>query len=349
VRLRALIAVLMASLCTSTAAADLELVFRHGEPIEDYEKGWKGHVERASWIDDDRIVYQSRRAISCISMKTRRIEWVIEDIGEYAKWTVSRDTKRLALLDKYKLKVVDCSNGKPIFSASDEQITKILGVDSATPSRIAFSPIGGRLILYSFSTYYGRNGFVLDPSFKRVHSTFDVDAAPSELTVSDDGKRIAVIADEEVLCVHDLATHRDVFFEGTRIQVEPKNMTHVVDAPFYSHFRDSGGDLLVYTRDNSWATGKVSVRDLRNDKVASFDARNGHIELDVLFEAKRIALTGTSTDLTILDFKGNEIAHKKKATLQRNMSVEFSPSGKQLLVGSWDGAIYVYALHETPK
>ena len=62
-----------------------------------------------------------------------------------------------------------------------------------------------------------------------------------------------------------------------------------------SRLRDGGGDTIVYTRDNSWYTGTVFVHDLKTDKAKSFDARNGHIELDVSFRERRIALTGTST------------------------------------------------------
>jgi WD40 repeat protein len=81
-------------------------------------------------------------------------------------------------------------------------------------------------------------------------------------------------------------------------------------------------------------------------KVQSFDGLNGHIELDVSFSTRRIALTGTSTDLTVLDFDGNVLAHKKNATMQRNLSVEFSPSADRILVGSWDNTLSVFSIRE---
>jgi hypothetical protein len=68
--------------------------------------------------------------------------------------------------------------------------------------------------------------------------------------------------------------------------------------------------------------------------------------MDVDFAKRRIVLTGTETGLTVVDFAGKEIAHLPKATLQRNTAVEFSPSGKQILVGSWDNTVSVFTLKE---
>jgi WD40 repeat protein len=78
----------------------------------------------------------------------------------------------------------------------------------------------------------------------------------------------------------------------------------------------------------------------------SFDARNGHIEIDVNFASRRLVLTGTEAGLTLMGFDGIVLSHLKDATLQRNLSVEFSPSGKRVVVGSSDNAVYVYEIVE---
>ena len=47
-----------------------------------------------------------------------------------------------------------------------------------------------------------------------------------------------------------------------------------------------------------------------------------------------------------MDFTGAVLADLKDATLQRNACVEFSPSGKRIVVGSWDNAAYVFEIVE---
>jgi WD40 repeat protein len=341
---------LMALLPLSALSADINLVFRQGEPIQDREAAWEGHIEFASWIDDEIIVYLSRGHVTCISTRDSDVKWTVKDVGKISDWSVSRKTKRLAILgDNNTTSVIDCNDGKTIFTADRSRMARILGLDFALPSRIAMAPNDGRLVLCTFSTFHGRNGYVLDPSYTTVISSFDVDASPNELSLSPNGRRAAVIADDAVLCVRDLVEDRDVFFRGTRIKEKPDSLTATIDAPFFSHLRDGGGDHLIYTLDNSWATGKVFVHNLKTNKINSVDGRNGHIELDVSFSTGRIALTGTSTDLTVLDFDGTVIAHQKNATMQRNSSLEFSPSGDRILVASWDNTLSVYSIAEDGK
>lgn len=70
--------------------------------------------------------------------------------------------------------------------------------------------------------------------------------------------------------------------------------------------------------------------------VADYEkAWNGHI-----------AVTGSSADLTILDFTGKVLAQIKKAISQRNLAVQFSPLGDLVLIGSWDNTIRVFAIKE---
>lgn len=127
---------------------------------------------------------------------------------------------------------------------------------------------------------------------------------------------------------------------------DPNGISGVIDAPFFSHIRHDGAKTLICTRDNSWSTGQVQVHDLVTKEVKAFDAANGHIEMDVDFQRRRIVLTGTSKGLLLTDFDGKVLANAKEATLQRNACVEFSPSGNRVLVGSWDNTVSVFEIVE---
>ena len=182
----------------------------------------------------------------------------------------------------------------------------------------------GRLIVCNFSGAYGSNGYVLDSKYKKHVATIAIDPHPKELSLSSGGKRLAVIADADVLCITDLVTTKELFFTGKRIRKDPSSVTGVIDAPFYSHLRHDGKNTVVCTRDNSWSTGEVEIYDMATKKkIKEFDAHNGHIEMDVDFEQSRIALTGTSHGLMLMDFEGKVIASLKNATEQRNVCVEF--------------------------
>jgi hypothetical protein len=130
----------------SAIGSHISLVFRLGEPIRDREVAWAGHIDFASWMDDELIVYSSRGDVT----------------------------------------------------------------------------------------------------------------SPRKLSVSPNGLRAALIADDEVMCVRDRVENRDVFFQGKRIKEKPDSLTGSIDTPFFSHLRDSGGDDLIYAMDNSWAPVRFS-------------------------------------------------------------------------------------------
>jgi hypothetical protein len=100
-------------------AAEWKLVYRRGEPIADREKGWDGHVDRASWVDDDRIVYGTiGKEIQCVSTSKDKVVWSIKTPSDLRDWTLCRQTRRLAFLEREKdeclgqqLTVVNCDDG----------------------------------------------------------------------------------------------------------------------------------------------------------------------------------------------------------------------------------------------
>lgn len=126
---------LMALLPLSALCADINLVFRHGEPIQDREAAWEGHIDFASWIDDEIIVYLSRGTVTCISIRDSDVKWTVNDIGKISDWSVSRRTKRLAIL------------------GDNDSISVIAHKKNATLQRnssLEFSPSGDRILVASW-------------------------------------------------------------------------------------------------------------------------------------------------------------------------------------------------------
>jgi len=342
-------------------AASFKLVRRYGQPIKDRQKATAGRILFASWIDDDSIVFNSDAgSIVCLSIKDGKIKWSVNGVKEIEDWSVSRGANRLAYLAASRIYVVDGKDGRKIFESSGDDLARLMRIDSVLPSCLTLSPKNGRLIICSSSYSYGRNGYVLDPSYRKLLTTFDTDAWPHDVSLSPDGRYVSVIAYKNVLNVRDVTNNCDVFFRGSRIVVDPKTLWNpktmtgsvppieiVIDGAFFSHIRYDGRKTVVYSEDGSSnASGEVFVRDLCSKQVNKFDAHNGHIEMDVDFNTRHIILTGTSRNLTLVDFDGRKLAHATAVTMQRNLCVEFSPSGKYVLVGSWDNTLSVFKIGE---
>lgn len=346
----------------SLGAAELKLVYRHGAPVsaparEEVDKQvWNGHIDFADWLDEDQIVFSNRVGkISCLSLTTRKINWTVDIQGELEAWSVARDVKRLAVsapqegrLGKWDIFIIDSQTGKEIRQLTEKTLGRLMKLDYVLPTALALAP-DGKLLVCDYSDHYRRAGVVLDSKYERIVSTFPVDPMPRKMVVSPAGKRLATIAsgaDEGVLCVRDLAADEDVLLLGKRVLKSPGGITVSIDTPFHSNVCDGGGEQLVYTTDNSWSTGTVTVHHLKSKRVKSFNGRNGHIEIDVAFAQQRIALSGTSQNLAIVDFEGRLVAECKGATSDRNLCVKFSPSGKLIAVGSWDNTLSVFELVE---
>ncbi|MEQ8852137.1 hypothetical protein [Gimesia sp.] len=125
-------ALLFAFLNLSAAGAELELVFRHVVAIKDPEAKWPARIDYASWVDDERIVCWSQDDVLCVSTKTGKVAWAVRDVGRLTDWSVSRDTKRLAILgDDFTTSVIDCTSGKIIFKADPG-----LKIHSSDPPRL---------------------------------------------------------------------------------------------------------------------------------------------------------------------------------------------------------------------
>jgi len=348
----------IAILAPQVDAGELKLIHLYGQPVVDREKAFGGRVRFASWIDENAVVFTpAKDTIVRLSLSNGKSDWVVKSRKRIEDWSYSRKSKRLAYRAGRRVCVLDCSTGGKLFDADDKAIARLLGVDNINPSHIALSPVNGQLFLCESTFSFGRNGYVLGTKYRKVVSSFSVDAYPRDLTLSPDGKCVAVIGYRDLLSVRNIRRDCDVFLDGKRVVIDakalydPKTMTTTFplfetkfDTPFFSHIRYDGKGTIIYSQDGGWGTGKVFVRSICGNKAMKIDGRNGHIEMDVDFKRKRIVLTGTSTDLTVVDFAGKELFHAKAVTKQRNLCVEFSPSGKKVLVGSWDNTLSIFSI-----
>lgn len=350
--MRAFLVLTILSIMTPVSfAVEFKRTRRFGKPTAERLRGYDGAIWFASWLDEENIVFASASGtIRCLSLRNGKTKWKRPGTKQISSWSVSRKMGRLAYIQDQKVLVIDCSNGKTLFEADSGRLATILRSDFTVVSQTTLFPNDGRLVVSDSAWWFGRHAYVLDARYQKVDSSFDHDAWPRQMSVSSDGRRVALIADKDVVSVRDLKRNSDLFFRGKRTP-KPKNsnsitLSFTIDAPFFSHIRHDGRNTIVYTEDNSWATGEVYVQNIASKTPKRFDARNGHIEMDVNFSAKRIVLTGTSRNLTLVDFDGKVLAEAKAISLQRNLSVEFSPSGKRVLVGSWDNTVSVFAIKE---
>lgn len=352
-------------LATSTPAllgGEITAELTHGEPITDREKAWAGHIRHASWLSEKQVVFWSSKGeLVCLSLDAKSPIWTLKTVANVSNWSVSRKSQLIAFaasgqrFGENSVAVIDAKTGKAVFEANGDKLAKLVKQDYVVVSTVGLTPGGERLVLINSSGKFERSGFAFDPRKPDKVTSFRVDPSIRELSFSPDGKRIAYIAEgdhdgqreAQILAVRTIDADQDVFVQGKRVLETPEFQFFSTDVPSFSHIRHDGQNLLLIAKDNAWNNkGEIFLRDLATGKVRSFDIGRGHIVLDVRFDLKRIALTGTSTDVTVIDFDGKVVAEQKHGTADRNVSIEFSPAGDRLLVGSWDNTVRVFRITE---
>lgn len=288
----------------------------------------------AKWIDDERIVIcPTDDVVSCVETATGKLVWTRKLTPDDSTLLVSRGSQRVARRERYgSFAVFDARSGELIFDSDDAPWEELLGERHVRPSLKAIHPIDGRLLVVEPGLKYGLHAHLLDASISRIERTYGIDALSSDVSFSPNGKRFSVIAHGDVRCVTDLDSGKDVYLVGPRRLDESESLVFTIDAPFCSSLSHDGDDRIVYAIDNSWATGTVFIHTISTRETIKFGSRNGHVVLDVDWQSQRIALGGTSKDLTLLDFDGKELAELKNAVDSRIMSIEFSPSKRQVLL-----------------
>jgi len=337
-------------------AGELRLLRRIGRPITDRDRSDPGSVLHASWPGENFVVVgMGDGSIAKFSVADGTTVWRIRNVGKLDDWSFSKHTNRLAYRDEGRVFVLDCKSGKVLFKADSAGLARIIGKKTITPSRIAISPRDGRLLVCDASYSFGRNGYVLDSHYAKCISTFCVDAYPWHVSLSQRGDYAAIVA-KGVLNVRAVYRNCDVFFRGRRIferaitKVHRDGLTVVgpfdvdIDSASFSHIQYDGARTIVYSVDGGWSNGEIVVYDRCSRKSTKFDGHNVHVEVDVDFRKRRIAITGTSRDLSVFDFNGKELARKKGVAADRILCISFSPSGKRVVVGSWDNTLSVFSV-----
>ncbi len=157
----------------------------------------------------------------------------------------------------------------------------------------------------SFAQTYGENGLLLDNTSLKITATIKCDGFAVKITTPVGGRFIVTVSNRNNARIWDMKLGKEIFKVGQDKEV-------AADQPAISNAMFDGERTLVYTVDNSWGKGKVIVHDIAaNKELARFDARNGHVVMDVDFTRGRIALTGTERSLTVTDLTGRVIVSKE--------------------------------------
>ncbi len=319
----------------TVSSQDIVAIATLGTPVPQHagrRVGWDGHVEYVQWAGDSVVCGGRSGFLRYYDPKTKRRMWSAQMQGEIDSLAVASGKDRLYVLTKSQDLLGDSVIHE--LRLSDGKKSRKLKIDH--PNRIAWFPLAEQLVVTTFSDKYGENGVLFDSRTLKKAATMKCDGFVTEITPV--GRFIVTLSHQNNIRIWDTKTCKEIFKNGNDEQAP-------IDAPFTSNAMFDGERTLVYTVDNSWATGKVVVHDILADKeTASFDSRNGHVVIDVDFAHGQIALTGTSRNLTVVDLSGRVIADKEAVALQRNVSVDFAPDGKQLAIGSWDNTVRVLEL-----
>ena len=310
-----------------------------GTPESDENAGSNYEFNRAAWITSKTLLHiEPNGRITALAFPDGKAYWT-QQLSEPIGRTHTGDNRILLEL-KQSLAVLDSNTGSPISWIKPEHIMP--ATDSLPRFTIRTSiwlPSLHTVLVHGVSRENTRHSFLMDPK------TF----TPSGEFIGDDiqSDKLDGIDNQQRYHLYHLHNIPVWPFDGSS-SLSP-TLTHEVDAPFVSNVFYDGNRTLIYSVDNSWSTGTIHVCDtLKKQELANFDAGNSHIEMDVDFERSRIAISGTSRNLTISSFAGDTLAHTTNAALQRIMDVNFSPDGSHVSVSGWENAVRVYRLDESP-
>ena len=158
-------------------AAELRRTHVFGTANADRADAWNGHIDYLSWLDDDTLVYWSKTGtVVCRDVKSGVELWSVKDVHEVSGWSVSRKSRRLAILDESRpgelgndrIRVLDGKTGRTIDSLDCDRLARLAGSSFVIPTRIALTPDDARLVVACFSRNFGPNAFVLDPTLSNV-------------------------------------------------------------------------------------------------------------------------------------------------------------------------------------
>ena len=304
----------------------------------------------AEWLNDVEIVSYTRDwRLARVDVSTKEKKWSRKWLDGVSDFSVCASQMRIALICKSdllketKVVLVHTTDGSSILSTDSRKLSELADTQFFLPTQIAIHPKNGSVLISNFSTHFGDNAYLFNNKLDRIDRRIGVDSMPGEISFTENADRLTILADFDVLNIRDISKNSDIYFAGKRYKKPRTSITSVVDAPFFSNAYHDGENMLVYSRDNSWATGRIFVHELDKKTKNEFDGLNGHIVMDVDFANKRIAASGTSKDISLFDFNGNKLAELTNATGKRNFNLRFSPDGKKLLICN-SNAIWIFAI-----
>ena len=338
-----------------TLAIKLKQTLVIGEAIadEDDKTAWPGHIQFVDWIDEDRIVYCTLSGhVVCRHLKSQTVLWQHDNPSglKYADFSLCRNKRIFAILNchmgsevtDYQITLINCDTGELLVRWDKAKINEILGVDHALPTNIALMPVSGKLLVTTFSSTFGANGFIIASDYKQVERRFDTDRHVQRISASPNDDRIVMLADKYVVSLLDLPSNQWLFLQGERVY-KKKDSEEGDSSPGINHVFHDGKALVIFNNDGGLC-GTVYTHSLSENPVKKCFGPNAHNELDVDFERQRIATTGTGMDITMWDFDGGQLGYLPKITTQRNTCIKFSPSFQRLAIGSWDNTVSLYEL-----
>ena len=308
-----------------------------GEINNDRLAALGGRIDHLHWVTPDTLVFATQKKLTVYDLKDGRELWS-HDFTDLEEISTSRD--EIYVLSDYTIYQFNAFTGRLKRMITSSEIADIIEKPYILPTSITYLEKEDLLAIISFSEKPERNSYIIDSKNLKLVSSFESDGMTIISSARFAEPYITTLSMRNNIRVWDYSRGKETLRLG-------ENKESAIDATFYSNALFSGASTLVYTIDNSWGTGPVFVYDTDNRKVTTkFDSKNGHIEMDVDFKNSRIAISGTSTDLTIYDFSGNSLATVSGAAELRVMCVAFSPEANKVAIGSWDNTVRVFTIHE---
>jgi WD40 repeat protein len=334
------VAVLLLLVGTAARAAELEPLVVIGTPMPDGAEAWERHVNFVVWLDDHAVAFAGEAGfVKCYDLAKKSERWSKAIDGKIRRLAAG-EGNLFVLDERGTVHMLTAATGERVRQLDAKALATIAGADFVIPKHIAWLPVRNALVLTSFSREDDDNSLVLDGRTFRLIGRAKTGDYLRGVWPTLDGSHIVTTAGANRIRIWSIEQSREVLSLGDDQGI-------VIDGPFVSNAAFDGKSTLVYSVDNSWATGTVRVYDTTQKKeVARFDSRNGHVEMDVDAAWSRIALTGTSEALVLVGLDGRVHATRKDAAEQRIIAVKFSPDGKRVAVGSWDTTARVFDIKE---
>ena len=321
---------------------DLEPIATIGSPPTKVKEAWDGSIEFLLWTDPDTVVCARENGVlNCHSISNNVERWTQElkvDVRDLAL-----GTSYIFLLGKdYNIHILNITDGKLLKTLTQEQLGALVGSYDCLPTRITTIPDTNQLVIATFTDDYSENTYILDVMAGKILDKLKSEGYLTKMHISSNGGDVVTITSSNIR-IWNLSKHRESFHLGDHKSIG-------IDAPFISNAMFDGESILIYSIDNGWFTGTIQVFDIVQKKeVGKFGSHNSHVVMDVDWKRKRIALTGNSRDLYVVDFAGNILREIYNVSDQRIMTIKFSPDGSRIALGGVDNKVRIFSLKETSE